>query len=48
MLVQRIIMQANVWDPAKEKLPKRFNKMIPGWKFKAEYGIPQQRMTSVN
>lgn len=39
-LVQRAIMQANVWDPTKDKLPKRFNKRLPGWHYKAESGIP--------
>ena len=43
-LIQRYIMQANVWDPTKKKLPKRFNAQIPGWKFKAETGIPRRRI----
>jgi len=41
--VQRIIMQANVWDPTKEKLQERRPAVSPIWKFKAEFGIPQQR-----
>jgi len=41
--VQRLIMQANVWDPTKDKLPKRHNPDLPIWKFKAEWGIPVKR-----
>ena len=47
-LIQRYIMQANVWDPTKKKLPKRFNAQIPGWKFKAETGIPRRRIMYVS
>lgn len=39
LLVQRAIMQANIWNPTKYKLPRRFNPRLPGWHFKAEFGI---------
>ncbi|XP_013389235.1 39S ribosomal protein L37, mitochondrial [Lingula anatina] len=38
-LIQRYIMQANVWNPATYKLPKRINFRLPGWKYKPETGI---------
>jgi len=39
-------MQSNVWDPTKVKLPRRINTRLPGWKFKAEWGIPNYRIAS--
>lgn len=44
LLVQRVIMQSNIWDPTKYKLSRRLNTRIPGWKFKAEFGIPNLRI----
>jgi len=46
LLMQRIIMQSNVWDPSKDKLPRRYNTQLPGWKFKAEHGIKNGRIAS--
>ncbi|KAI0231495.1 39S ribosomal protein L37, mitochondrial [Lamellibrachia satsuma] len=43
-LIQRYIMQANAWDPTKKKLPRRFSSALPGWRFKAEMGIPYRRI----
>lgn len=47
LLVQRAIMQANVWNPTKLKLPRRFNPKLPGWHFKAEFGIPALQVASI-
>lgn len=46
-LVKRYIMQANVWNPTKDKLPKRFNPNLPRWKMKQEYGIPYEKRTQI-
>ena len=45
-LVQRYLMQAHIWDPTKEKLKPRPKNpdLSPIWKFKAEYGIPPQKI----
>ena len=48
MLVQRVIMQANIWDPTKDKLPKRYDPSLPIWNFKAEWGIPTKRRMLVS
>ncbi|XP_074653079.1 large ribosomal subunit protein mL37-like [Tubulanus polymorphus] len=40
LLVQRLIMQAHVWDTTYEQLPRRFNPRVPRWHFKSEKGIP--------
>ena len=42
-LMQRYIMQAHLWDPAMDKLPKRFNTQLPGWHFKREHGVRVER-----
>lgn len=42
-LLKRLILQSQVWDPAKEKLPKRIDKSCIKWKFNREYGIPTNR-----
>ena len=42
------IMQANIWDPTKQKLSKRINTRLPGWKFKAEVGIPPSKIVYVH
>lgn len=47
LLVQRAIMQANIWNPTKYKLPRRFNPRLPGWHFKAEFGISNILMASI-
>ena len=39
-------MQANVWNPTKEKLPTRHDPDLPIWKFKAETGIPEFKIRS--
>lgn len=44
ILVQRAILQAHKWDATSVKLPKRFNNQLPGWKFKAEKGVPRSRI----
>ncbi|XP_064650784.1 large ribosomal subunit protein mL37-like [Lineus longissimus] len=46
-LMQRAILQAHCWDTTQEKLPKRYNKQIPGWKYKAEWGIPQEKIVHI-
>lgn len=42
-LMKKFIMQANVWNPTKDKLPKRFNPQLPRWKMRGEYGIPYEK-----
>ncbi|XP_033758094.1 39S ribosomal protein L37, mitochondrial-like [Pecten maximus] len=42
-LLKRIILQSQVWDPAKDKLPKRIDKSYIKWHFQREYGIPRNR-----
>ncbi|CAH1797547.1 unnamed protein product [Owenia fusiformis] len=46
-LVQRAIMQANVWHTDMDKMPKRINKQKPGWRFKAEWGIKLENRSSM-
>ncbi|KAF6025449.1 MRPL37 [Bugula neritina] len=47
-MMQRIIMQANLWDTSREKLPRRKKpEDISVWNYKAEYGIPQSRIVDV-
>ena len=42
-------MQANVWDPTKEKLQRRPvpSDISPIWRFKAEWGIPRNKRKCV-
>ncbi|XP_041373377.1 39S ribosomal protein L37, mitochondrial-like [Gigantopelta aegis] len=47
LLLQRYIMQAHVWDPTQEKLPKRIDTSKVGWKFNREYGIPRGRSATM-
>ncbi|KAL8596231.1 hypothetical protein ACOMHN_021271 [Nucella lapillus] len=46
-LLQRYIMQAQYWNTTKEKLPKRIDPRKPGWKFKAQYGIPPKMQAGI-
>jgi len=46
-LAQRYIMQAHVWDPTKDRLPKRIYTELKHWKFKAEDGIPNSRIMNI-
>ena len=43
-LIQRAILHAHVWDTTSVKLPKRFNKVLQGWKFKTEFGTPKDKV----
>ena len=43
LLVQRVIMQANRWDPEKQKIRRPKNPQIKLWKYKSETGIPYER-----
>ena len=41
-------MQSHVWDSSSVKLPRRYNKDLPGWRMKAEFGIPQAKIMFVH
>ncbi|KAK7105825.1 large ribosomal subunit protein mL37-like isoform X2 [Littorina saxatilis] len=47
LVLQRSIMQAQYWNPTKEKLPKRIDPRKPGWKFQAKYGIPAKLQAGI-
>ncbi|XP_046564446.1 39S ribosomal protein L37, mitochondrial-like [Haliotis rubra] len=46
-LVQRYIMQSQVWDPTKDKLPKRIDTRKVGWHFQAAYGIKNEKSSTI-
>lgn len=46
-MVQRVIMQSQVWDSTKEKLPKRKDLENLSWVFRREFGIPDTKGASI-
>lgn len=47
-LICRLILQANMWDTEKEKLPKRKKPDdISVWNYKTEFGISRERMIDI-